>query len=101
LEGDAFGLRHSLELMKTAGLEGVDQVRVTAVAPRGRSGAPLLAATGVGTVPDVDAACAVAVRVTGCTEPGEAAAAHQDLYPLCRNLHPALRPTLAALGTAI
>lgn len=125
LEGVAFGLRDSFELMKAAGLGRIDQVRITGggaksalwrailadvlgvelvtvnTAEGAAYGAALLAATGVGIFPDVDAACAATIRVTGRTEPGEAAVVYQDLYPLYRDLYPALRPTFTALGKPI
>jgi xylulokinase len=125
LEGVAFGLRDSFELMKTAGLAGVDQVRVTGGGAKSALwrailadvlnaelvtvntvegaayGAALLAATGAGIFPDVDAACDATIRVTGRTVPGEGAAVYESLYPHYRGLYPALRPSFTALGKGV
>lgn len=124
LEGVAFGLRDSFELMKAAGLAEIRQVRITgggARSPLWRQiladvldaelvtvntaegaayGAALLAATGTGAFPDVESACAAAIQVTGCTSPGPAKAVYQDMYALYHDLYPALRPTFHALGRA-
>jgi xylulokinase len=117
LEGVAFGLRDSFELMTSAGLAGVSQVRVTGGGVRSALwrqiladvldvelvmvnadegaayGAAILAATGAGCYADVPAACAALIRTTGSTVPGVAAAAYRQLYPLYRNLYPALHPS--------
>ena len=122
LEGVAFGLRDSFELMKSAGLAEISQVRVTgggARSPLWRQiladvldaelvtvnttegaayGAALLAATGAGIYPDVPSACAAVIQITGSTEPGPARTAYQELYPLYRDLYPALRPTFDAVA---
>jgi xylulokinase len=123
LEGVAFGLRDSFELMKSAGLAAVRQVRVTgggARSPLWRQiladvlgaelvtvnttegaayGAALLAATGAGVYIDVPSACAAVIRTTGSTEPGPARTDYEDLYPLYRDLYPALRPTFHAVSS--
>ncbi len=120
LEGVALGLRDSFELMKAAGLAGISQVRVTGGGARSALwrqiladvldaelvtvgggegaayGAALLAATGLGAFPDVQAACAATVRLTSSTRPGPAGAAYREIYPLYRGLYPALRPTFNA-----
>ncbi|MBN1888924.1 MAG: xylulokinase [Thermoflexales bacterium] len=122
LEGVAYGLRDGFELMKGAGLADITQVRVTgggAKSPLWRQiladvlcvelvtvnategaayGAAVLAATGLGAFPNVPAACADVVQVTGRTAPGAARAIYQDLYPLYRDLYPALRPSFNALA---
>ncbi|MBU1750088.1 MAG: xylulokinase [Chloroflexi bacterium] len=122
LEGVAYGLRDGFELMRAAGLTEIRQVRVSgggAKSPLWRQiladvldaelvtvnttegaayGAALLAATGAGVYPNVDTACAAAIRVTGSTAPGPARAVYESLYPLYRNLYPALRTTFDALG---
>ena len=93
LEGVAFGLRDSFELMKGVGLSGIRQVRVSgggARSPLWRQiladvldselvtvnttegaayGAALLAGVGVGVWSDVDAACGQTITVTGSTRP--------------------------------
>ena len=116
LEGVAFGLRDSFELMRKAGLAGVQQVRITgggARSPLWRQilanifgvelvsvnaeegaayGAALLAAVGGGAWPDVPSACRQVIEVTGSTEPqdGETAVTDQQ-YTIYRALYPALR----------
>jgi xylulokinase len=122
LEGVAFGLRDSFELMRSTGLANIAQVRVTgggARSPLWRQiladvfatelatvnttegaayGAALLAATGVGTWADVESACAATVRLTARTAPGPAATHYRECYPLYRDLYPALRPTFRAIA---
>ncbi len=116
LEGVAFGLRDSFELMKAAGLTDIRQVRVSgggAKSPLWRQiladvldaelvtvntsegaayGAALLAGVGGGVWPTVDAACAAGVTVTGSTRPqAEVVACYQPLYEQYRALYPALK----------
>jgi xylulokinase len=122
LEGVAFGLRDSFELIKSAGLAEIRQVRVSGGGARSALwrqiladvlnvelvtvnttegaayGAALLAATGAGVYPDVDSACAATIRLTGRTAPGPARVAYQDLYPLYRDLYPALRASFHAVA---
>jgi xylulokinase len=124
LEGVAFGLRDSLELMRNAGLGEIKQVRLTgggAKSPLWRQiladilgvdivtlsslegaayGAALLAATGAGEFPNVPAACNAVIHVTGSTAPGPYQEAYQALYPLYRNLYLSLRPTFLGLARA-
>ena len=93
LEGVAFGLRDSFELIKSAGLAEIRQVRVSgggARSPLWRQilanvfdselvtvnttegaafGAALLAGVGSGIWTDVDQACQAAVQITGSTTP--------------------------------
>jgi xylulokinase len=124
LEGVAFGLRDSLELVLSAGLGQIGQVRVsgggarsalwrqilsdvlkcelaTVNATEGAAyGAALLAGVGAGGWSSVPEACAAAVRVVDVTTPRADAVSHyEQLYPLYRGLYPALRPTFAAVGT--
>jgi len=119
LEGVAFGLRDNFDLMRTtaAGLEGVDEARITGggarsalwrqiiadvlgvelatvANPEGAAyGAALLAGVGTGGWPSVEAACAEVVRVTERTPPRpEPAARYDERHVLYRELYPALRP---------
>jgi xylulokinase len=122
LEGVAFGLRDSFELIGSAGLAELRQVRVsgggaksdlwrqilanvlavelvTVNTTEGAAyGAALLAATGAGIFPDVDSACAAVIQTSGTTAPGPAGAAYEETYPLYRELYPALRQTFAGMG---
>jgi xylulokinase len=122
LEGVAFGLRDSFVLMQEAGLAAIDQVRITgggARSPLWRQilanvlgaelvtvnttegaayGAALLAATGTGAYPDVESACAATIRLTGNTLTGPASAVYQEVYPLYRDLYPALHRTFQAIA---
>jgi len=121
LEGVSFGLRDSFELMKSAGLENISQVRVTgggARSPLWRQiladvfgaeivtvnaeegaayGAALLAATGSGAFGSVESACDETIQITGSTTPGHNREVYETLYPLYRGLYPALRPTFNAI----
>lgn len=118
LEGVAFGLKDSFELMKSSGLGEIRQARVSgggAKSPLWRQiladafgcelvtvnttegaayGAALLAAVGAGKYPSVEAACETAIQVTGSTLPdSKQASAYEQVYPLYRGLYPALKPT--------
>lgn len=117
LEGVAFGLRDSFELMQAAGLADIRQVRITGggatsllwrqiladvlnsqlvtvnTTEGAAYGAALLAATGAGIFADVESACAATLRITGSTTPGPASDVYQQLYPLYHDLYPALKPT--------
>jgi xylulokinase len=123
LEGVAFGLRDSFELMRQAGLAPVRQVRVSgggARSPLWRQiladvlqvelvtvnttegaayGAGLLAGVGAGVWPDVAAACAATVALTGQVAPNsEPAQRYQSLYAQYRALYPALKPSFQGLA---
>ena len=124
LEGVAFGLRDSFELMKHAGLENITQVRVTgggARSPLWRQiladvfgaeivtvnaeegaayGAALLAAAGSGAFRSVEAACDATIKITGSTLPGKDREIYEGLYPLYQNLYPALKQTFHMIGEA-
>ncbi|HXF60209.1 MAG TPA: FGGY-family carbohydrate kinase, partial [Caldilineaceae bacterium] len=124
LEGVAFGLRDSFELMKGVGLSQIRQVRVSgggARSPLWRQiladalntelvtvnttegaayGAALLAGVGAGVWPDVDTACAATVHITGSTAPNAATAACYDaVYAQYRALYPALKSTFQGIAT--
>jgi xylulokinase len=123
LEGVAFGLRDSFELMRQAGLAPVQQVRVSGGGARSllwrqiladvlqvslvtvnttegaAYGAGLLAGVGAGVWPEVSAACAATVAVTGQVTPQAAAAQrYQSLYGQYQALYPALQPSFVALA---
>ena len=117
LEGVSFGLKDSFTLIQNAGLGGIRQVRASGGGTKGALwrqilasvleaelvtvntsegaafGAALLAGVGAKAWPDVPAACAAAVRITGSTLPDPAqVAAYRQAYPLYRELYPALKP---------
>ncbi|MFL7892497.1 MAG: xylulokinase [Anaerolineales bacterium] len=117
LEGVAFGLRDSFELIKNVGLENISQVRMTgggAHSPLWRQiladvfgaeivtvnteegaafGAALLAATGSSVFDTIEEACDTTIRIMGITYPGENQVTYDTLYPQYRGLYPALKPT--------
>jgi xylulokinase len=121
LEGVAFGLRDGFELMKTAGLANVTQVRasggglrsplwrqiladvlgteiVTVTTTEGAAyGAALLAAVGLGEFGSVAEGCEKVVRVSGRTTPSHQIDSYNQAYQLYRTLYPALKPTFDAL----
>jgi xylulokinase len=125
LEGVAFGLKDSFELMKAAGLAKVDQVRVsgggarstlwlqiladvldlelvTVNATEGAAyGAALLAGVGAGQWPSIEAACDTTIQVIGRTTPVAAQAQlYQGLYPIYRQLYPSLKESFARMADA-
>lgn len=113
LEGVAYGLRDSLDLMRALGLK-ISQVRASGGGARSRLwrqiladvfdseivlvnvtegaayGAALLAGVGAGLYRDVHDACAQTIRVTDRVEPSENARIYADYYPIYRALYPAL-----------
>lgn len=121
IEGVAFGLRDSFELMKNAGLPPITQVRasgggtksalwrqiladvlqaeiVTINTAEGAAyGAAILAAVGTGVFESVEAACAQLIHVMGRTEVSGDTAVYDQIYPLYRQLYPALQPTFHSL----
>jgi len=123
LEGVAFGLRDSFELMKSAGLSAIRQVRVSgggARSPLWRQiladvlgselvtvnttegaayGAALLAGVGAGLWPDGETACRETVQVTGSTTPdADAVVVYEQAYGVYRELYPALKGTFERLA---
>ncbi len=123
LEGVAFGLRDSFELMKAAGLSAIRQVRVsgggaksalwrqiladvlnaelvTVNTTEGAAyGAALLAGVGAGTWSSVEAACDATIRLTGQVAPVAAqSAAYEKYYALYRALYPALKPAFEGVA---
>jgi xylulokinase len=126
LEGVAFGIKDSFNLIQTSGLAAVEQVRLSgggAKSPLWRQimadvlgaelvtvnttegaafGAALLAAVGAGLYGSVPEACQAMIAITGRTTPDPAAnEAYAPYYERYRALYPALAPeyhALAALG---
>lgn len=116
LEGVAFGLRDGMELVKGAGLGDIRQIRVSGGGAKsplwrqiladvldaelvtvnttegGAFGAAILAAVGFGNWPDVPTACAETIQVLDTTRPNpEAVKEYAAVYPLYRELYPALK----------
>ncbi len=121
LEGVAFGLRDSFELMKSAGLKGIDHVRITGGGAKNplwlqiiadvlntkiftvdseegaAFGAALLAATGAGVFPTVEEACRRTIHLLDEVKPSADAALYENLYASYRGLYPALKGTFHGL----
>jgi xylulokinase len=124
LEGVAYGLRDSLELMKGLGLNA-DRVHtsgggarsrlwrqiladvlgvtvVTASASEGAAqGAAMLAGVGTGVFPSVEAAVEPFVREGDPVHPGPDAAVYDDYYPRYRSLYPALAPEFREIAKVV
>ncbi len=123
LEGVAFGLRDSMELIRQAGLGSIQQVRVsgggakslfwrqiladvmdaelvTVNTTEGAAfGAALLAGVGAGHWTTVQESCQAAIRTVESTQPQPAAVRkYAELYPLYKGLYPALKPTFDAVA---
>ncbi|MDK2980603.1 MAG: xylulokinase [Chloroflexota bacterium] len=117
LEGVAFGLRDSYELMRASGLKEIDHVRITGGGAKNPQwlqiiadvlntsiytvdskegaafGAAVLAASGAGAFPSVSAACQQVVHRVDEVKPTADAAAYDALYARYRELYPALKDT--------
>ena len=115
LEGVAYGLRDSVELMRAMGVR-VDQARASGGGARSALwrqilagileseivltrategaayGAALLAGVGAGVYRDVDEAVAATVHLTERVEPGPDRGVYSDYYQVYRELYPALAP---------
>jgi xylulokinase len=123
LEGVAFGLRDSMELIRGAGLGQIRQVRVSgggARSPIWRQilsdvldtemvtvnttegaayGAALLAGVGAGAWQSVQESCEATIRTPERTTPQEKSTAlYQRLYHEYQALYPALKPSFDALA---
>jgi xylulokinase len=122
MEGVAFGLRDNLELLNslgvapsTAALSGgaskspiwrqilTDIAGIPLYSINSSEGAALgaaiLAAVGAGAWPDVPSACGDLIRAVDVSEPNaEGVAAYERLYPIFRQLYPALRQSFADLA---
>lgn len=124
LEGVAYGLRDSLELVKNASLSEIQQVRVSGGGARSwlwrqilsdvlnielvtvnttegaAFGAALLAGVGGGIWGSVEEACQAVIRTEQNTQPNPPAAqAYEQSYPLFQGLYQALKPTFDAVGS--
>jgi len=114
LEGVAFGIQDSFDLIRGAGLGEIRQVRISGGGARSplwqqiiadvldvelvsvnttegaAYGAALLAGVGAGFFEDVPAACRATIRITGGTQPGPAVPLYREYYPRYKALYPAL-----------
>ncbi len=122
LEGVAFGLRDSLEIMRDLGVP-IQQIRasgggarsplwrqilanvfglpvVTTNAEEGPAyGVALLAAVGTGAFSSVPEACRTTIKVVSQTEPDPAATAvYEEYYGVYRGLYPRLKGVFSKLG---
>jgi xylulokinase len=125
LEGVAYGLRDSLELMQNLGLE-IHQVRASGGGARSdlwrqiladvfdtelvvinvtegaAYGAALLAGVGAGIYGDVLEACGQAIRVVKRTTPNrENSALYGRFYPVYRALYAALKPSFERVSEIV
>jgi xylulokinase len=126
LEGVAFGLRDSMEIIKDAGLGQIHQVRVSGGGARSALwrqimsdvldselvtvnttegaayGAALLAGVGVEVWSDVDEACDTVIQIVEQVVPRREQTAQYDaLYPVYRGLYQALKPTFDDLTALV
>ena len=120
MEGVAFGLRDSVELMAAemelgevrvsgggassdlwlriiADVIGLP-VRVVGTAESAAHGAAMLAAVGAGAFDSVAEACDAAVELGEFTEPGPDGAVYDEVYRVYRDLYPALRVSFHRLS---
>jgi xylulokinase len=123
LEGVAFGLKDGFQLIQNAGLGKITQVRASGGGTKGglwrqilasvleaelvtvntsegaAFGAALLGGVGTGAWTDVPSACKATIRITGQTVPlEEQVVAYRKIYPLYRELYPALGPSFTGLS---
>ena len=122
LEGVAFGLRDSFELIRNSDAGVINEVRVSgggAKSPVWRQiladvfdvplvvaealegaayGAALLAGVGGGVWPDVATAAEITVKLGERVEPGAQAGEYADAYQLYRDLYPTLKPAFERLA---
>ena len=117
LEGVAFGLRDSLQLMATIGLSAPTQIRATgggaksllwrriladvlgtsivttSTSEGAAEGAAMLAAVGVGWFATVEQACRALVHVRGSVDPSADLAVYREQFARYEMLYPSLSPT--------
>ncbi len=130
LEGVAYGLRDSLELMRALGLN-ISQVRASGGGARSALwrqiladvfnseialvnwnpesgfrtegaayGAALLAGVGAGVYASVEEACAQTIRVTNSVTPSQYVGVYKEYYQVYRGLYPALKDSFEKVGAA-
>jgi xylulokinase len=126
LEGVAFGLRDSFELIQDAGLGQIDQVRISGGGARSALwrqiladvldtelvtvnttegaafGAALLAGVGAGVWSDVDTACETTIQIIDRIAPQRnQVAEYTACYPIYRGLYGTLKPTFDRLTSLV
>jgi xylulokinase len=126
LEGVAFGLRDSMELIKQAGVGELDQVRVSGGGARSQLwrqiladaldtelvtvnttegaayGAALLAGVGIDAWTDVDTACDATIHILDRVVPQSSQVErYESFYATYRNLYPILKPTFDELTALV
>ncbi len=121
LEGVAYGLRDSLELMRALGLN-ISQVRASGGGARSELwrqiladvfnseialvnitegaayGAALLAGVGAGVYSSVEDACAQTIRITDSVTQGKNVGVYEEYYEVYRGLYPALKDSFAKVS---
>lgn len=124
LEGVAFGLRDSLEILKGMGIS-IGNVRSSGGGARSEVwrqiqadvfnlplstinidegpalGVALLAGVGAGIYSNVEEACSTVIKVLGKTPTSPDAALYEKYYSVYRNLYPALKSSFATLGELV
>jgi xylulokinase len=126
LEGVAFGLKDSFELMKTIGLPRIEQVRVSGGGSKSQLwlqilanvfetelvtvntsegaafGAALLAGVGVGNWKDVNSACDDTIKIINSITPEPGAIdIYRHYYSIYHDLYPALKEINSRIGSFI
>jgi xylulokinase len=126
LEGVAFGIKDSFQLIRESGLGTIEQVRISgggAKSPLWRQimadvlgvklatvnttegaafGAAILAGVGIGQYKSVQKACETMIEVTGFTEPDESRSpTYEEFYARYRALYPLLAPEFEAIAAAV
>ncbi len=122
LEGVAFGLKDCFDLIRTAGLERIVQVRASGGGTKGALwrqilasvleselvtvntsegaafGAALLAGAGVGAWPDVVTACRDTIKIVGQTNPDPAhAQVYRESHHLYQEMYPLLKSSFSRM----
>lgn len=126
LEGVAFGLRDSMELIRSAGLGLIKQVRVsgggaksglwrqilsdvmatelvTVNTTEGAAyGAALLSGVGIGIWEDVNESCKATIKILETTSPNQRAVKiYQQSFEQFEALYPALKPSFDSIGSGL
>lgn len=125
LEGVAYGIKDSFNLIQQAGLGAIHQVRISGGGAKSQTwrqiiadvldielvtvnttegaafGAALLAGVGAGVFPDVPAACAHTIRITGSCSPGDGVSEYRGYYPRYKALYPALAGEFKAVAALV